>query len=57
MWLAKGDTNTAYFHNNMKDRYNKNKILSLELEDGQRVFDMQQIHQLCNTFRSFSNTK
>ena len=40
MWLTKGDTNIAYFHNSMTDRYNKNKILSLEMEDGQRVFDM-----------------
>ena len=45
MWLAEGDSNTAYFHNSMKDRYNTNKIVSLELEDGHKVYDMPQIHQ------------
>ena len=41
MWLANGDSNTSYFHNSLKDRYNKNMIVSLELEDGQKIYDMQ----------------
>ena len=50
-WIAEGDNNTAYFHNYVKDRINRNKIQSLMLDDGTKIFDPKQIHK--ETFQHF----
>ena len=38
-WIDQGDSNTKFFFKSVKDRINKNKILSLTKEDGTIVFD------------------
>ena len=45
LWLAEGDNNSTFFHNNMRDRFNRNKILSLTLPDGTRIHETEQIHK------------
>ena len=44
IWMKDGDRNSKYFHGCMKDRVNNNKIISLEMEDGSRVFKPSEIH-------------
>ena len=43
--IKAGDHNSKYFHHCLKERVNGNKILSLSLEDGSRIFLPQEIHQ------------
>ena len=44
-WLAEGDQNTRFFHNSIKTRINKNKFVSLTLEDGSFTSDVSIIKQ------------
>ena len=44
LWIAEGDSNSAYFHNCIKARINSNKILSLTRIDNTTVYDMPLIH-------------
>ena len=57
LWIAEGDSNTAYFHNCVKARLNSNKILSLTKYDNSIVlFDLPQIHQeAVSYFSTFLN--
>ena len=45
LWIKEGDQNSSYFHHYMRDRVNINKIISLTLEDGSKIFQPQEIHQ------------
>ena len=38
-WLKDGDLNTSFFHNFVRSRFNINKVVSLTLEDGSRLYD------------------
>ena len=49
-WLVEGDSNTSFFHNRVKERHNKNKILSLSKEDNSVVYEIAQIHQEAVTY-------
>ena len=42
-WLAEGDKNTRFFHNSIKNRLNRNKLVPLTLDDGNRIFDVPSI--------------
>ena len=42
--MKEGDSNSRYFHGCMKDRVNTNKITSLELDDGTKIFKPTDIH-------------
>ena len=44
-WLVEGDQNTRFFHNSIKSRINKNKLVSLALEDGSFTTDVPTIKQ------------
>ena len=44
VWMKEGDRNSKYFHGCMKYRINSNKILSLEIEDGSKIFKPVEIH-------------
>ena len=44
-WLAEGDQNSKFFHNSIKNRINRNKIVSLTMEDGNTSFDIPTIKQ------------
>ena len=43
-WIKKGDSNTKFFHHSMRARYNKNKIISIVLDSGERVHEPAYIH-------------
>ena len=52
-WIKNGDQNTAFCHNCVKDRLNRNKIISLTLDDGAQEFDVVQIkHTLVDDFQA-----
>ena len=38
-WLKEGDSNSSFFHNSVKSRFNRNKLVSLTLDDGSTVSD------------------
>ena len=38
LWMKDGDSNSKFFHGHIKDRINSNKILSLELDNGAKIF-------------------
>ena len=42
-WLAEGDQNSKFFHNSIKNRINRNKLVSLTMEDGSTSFDIPTI--------------
>ena len=43
-WIKEGDSNTSFFHNSVKARFNRNKILSRLLENGSRIHEQATIH-------------
>ena len=48
--------NTSFFHNSVKSRFNRNKIVSLTLEDGSRTFDPPSIKvEAVNFFHKILN--
>ena len=44
-WLKEGDQNTAFFHSSIKNRLNRNKILSLNDPNGDRKFKVARIKE------------
>ena len=40
LWISEGDQNTRFFHYCLKNRLNQNKIISISLEDGTRIFHL-----------------
>ena len=52
-WHAKGDQNSKFFHNSIKNRINRNKVVSLSMEDGSTTFDIPTIKQQVVSY--FSN--
>ena len=53
LWIKGGDGNTKYFHSCLKNRFKSNKILSLSLEDGRRLFNPAEIQS--SAIRFFHN--
>ena len=52
-WLAEGDHNTHYFHQVVKQRINRNKLLTLKLADGSSVSGHDSVaHEAVSYFRS-----
>ena len=49
-WLKEGDSNTSFFHNSVKSRFNRNKLVSLALEDGSTISDPVLIKEEATTF-------
>ena len=49
-WLVEGDNNTSYFHNCVKERTNRNKILSLCRDDNTVVYEVPQIQQEATSY-------
>ena len=47
--MKDGDRNSKFFHGCMKDRVNRNKITSLEMEDRTKVFKPSEIHSAATT--------
>ena len=43
--MKAGDSNTAFFHNKVKDRHNINKIISLLIADGRMLYEVSDIQQ------------
>ena len=43
-WIKEGDSNTQFFHQSTQARFNRNKILSLTLENGARIHELSDIH-------------
>ena len=41
LWVAEGDNNSTYFHNCVKDRNNRNKLLSLTRDDDTVVYEIR----------------
>ena len=42
-WLKEGNLNTAFFHSSVRSRFNRNKLASLTLDDGSRIYDPDHI--------------
>ena len=49
-WLAEGDQNTHYFHKVVKQRINRNKLLSLTLADGSNIRGHSRVAQEAISF-------
>jgi hypothetical protein len=57
LWLKEGDNNTKYFHRKASWRAKKNRILSIEDNNGQMVTDDNQIGKITNGFFTSLFTK
>ncbi|GJT56728.1 RNA-directed DNA polymerase, eukaryota, reverse transcriptase zinc-binding domain protein [Tanacetum coccineum] len=51
-WLKEGDKNSAYFHKVLKGRLNRNKIMSICVEDGKRYDNCDVAKHLDNDTKS-----
>ena len=49
-WLKEGDANTPFFHNSVKSRFNRNKLVSLTKEDGSIVYESAEIKEEAISF-------
>ena len=49
-WLKEGDSNTPFFHNSDKSRFNRNKLVSLTKEDGSKIYELAKIKEEAITF-------
>lgn len=57
LWLKEGDNNTKYFHRKASWRAKKNRILSIEDNNGKMVTDENQIGMITNGFFTSLFTK
>lgn len=60
-WLKDGDKNTGYFHNQIKNRWNQNKILAIVNSDGviqtgQKDIQDTTVNHFCYLMGSASQT-
>lgn len=49
-WLTQGDANTKFFHTTTLNRRRRNKILSLQKEDGSWIYKQQDILDYTTTY-------
>ena len=49
-WLKECDSNTSFFHNCVKSRFNRNKLVSLVMDDGNTITDPALIKVEATTF-------
>ena len=43
-WIKEGDSNSKFFHHSVKARFNRNKVMSILLENGDRTHEPAAIH-------------
>nr|GEV88089.1 hypothetical protein [Tanacetum cinerariifolium] len=55
-WLREGDHNSAYFHNLLKGRFNKSRIISVEDNMGRTWYDEEVAQAFVDHFKSFLGT-
>ncbi|GJS87046.1 RNA-directed DNA polymerase, eukaryota, reverse transcriptase zinc-binding domain protein [Tanacetum coccineum] len=55
-WLREGDKNSAYFHKVLKGRVNKNRIMTICDEDGNRYDNSEVAEQFVKHFEGFLGT-
>ncbi|GKB29313.1 RNA-directed DNA polymerase, eukaryota, reverse transcriptase zinc-binding domain protein, partial [Tanacetum coccineum] len=55
-WLREGDHNSAYFHNLLKGRFNKSRIVSVEDNMGRTWYEEEVAQAFVDHFQSFLGT-
>ncbi|GJY18130.1 RNA-directed DNA polymerase, eukaryota, reverse transcriptase zinc-binding domain protein [Tanacetum coccineum] len=55
-WLREGDHNSAYFHNLLKGRFNKSRIVSVEDNMGKTWYEEEVAQAFVDHFQSFLGT-